>query len=578
MFKMKKINIILFAFLIVFVQSSCSDFKDYNDDNGGLPGVGTKTLWENISENSQLSNFAQLVKSSGMAEELDAAHCYTVWAPLDGTYDAEALKNTDPERVLKEFVKNHIAEFNHPLTGEVDERIYTLNDKSHVFSNISGNKFGEAEIGTANIPAINGVMHILNNKETFRYSGYEYLDYVTGCDDYTNYLKGYEYKYLDEKASVKGPIIRGLQTWIDSVMVVTNDLVFNDMRAKINEEDSDYVVLMPVDSAWAKVTSNAAKCFNYLTSFKWQDLSATGTTTSRATAMTATLGTKDYKDSGLSIYQDSLSKSTVAKNLVYSKNLGQNKQVFYDKVYSDNDTVYTTTHRQLTNVVKLMNSVIDSTKMSNGWTMRINDVPYLPWETYNPEISTRSIGRSLTCTPQNASISKKKLDPAVCVLPDEMDQLSYIRAEATTSSGKPELDFYLNNVRSTTYNIYVITVPACAEDSAAERKPYSLFFDLSYTNASGALQKLQINKDEKNKKTAFETDPNKVDTICVLKDFTFPISYYGLDAAPNLKVAHSVTSFTKTNREKYEQTLRIAAVVLRPIELDEAEPFIKEEE
>ena len=68
--------------------TSCSDFSDYNDTPASDVQQAERTLWDNISQNDQLSDFATLVKKAGFDDELSQPHYYTVWAPLNGTYDA----------------------------------------------------------------------------------------------------------------------------------------------------------------------------------------------------------------------------------------------------------------------------------------------------------------------------------------------------------------------------------------------------------------------------------------------------------------------------------------------------------
>lgn len=52
------------------MAASCSDFEDYNTVPTDVTASANKTLWENISADSELSDFAALVKKAGYDDEL----------------------------------------------------------------------------------------------------------------------------------------------------------------------------------------------------------------------------------------------------------------------------------------------------------------------------------------------------------------------------------------------------------------------------------------------------------------------------------------------------------------------------
>ena len=131
--KLKNILGIVIVTAGMLAVTSCTDYDDYNKVPTDVNASAERTLWENISQNSSLSDFANIIKYVGFDDELQQSHFYTVWAPLNGTYDAQSLLNQDKETVLYRFVKSHIAEYNHNVSGGVDERIHALNDKSFSF-------------------------------------------------------------------------------------------------------------------------------------------------------------------------------------------------------------------------------------------------------------------------------------------------------------------------------------------------------------------------------------------------------------------------------------------------------------
>ena len=131
--KYKYIGIMMMA-ATMLTATSCSDFNDYNKEIADLTPAGNQTLWQNIQQNQQLSNFASILKKAGYDEKLNTTHYYTVWAPLDGTYDANAILQLSNKSLLSQFVENHIADYSYNASGQIDKRVLMLNDKSYHFA------------------------------------------------------------------------------------------------------------------------------------------------------------------------------------------------------------------------------------------------------------------------------------------------------------------------------------------------------------------------------------------------------------------------------------------------------------
>ena len=108
-------------------------------------------------------------------------------------------------------------------------------------------------------------------------------------------------------------------------------------------------------------------------------------------------------------------------------------------------------------------------------------------------------------------------------------------------------------------------------------RPYTLRFDLHYTDEKNNPQTgcldgdtLQTTIAKISKVKPFINDASKVDTL-YLGHFTFPICYYGINAAPNIKVMSTLSSFSQSNRNKYDSQIRIAKIILKPRDLVEYE-------
>ena len=590
--KNKYIGIAMMA-ATMLAATSCSDFSDYNEVKPETTTAAKQTLWENIQQNPQLSSFASLVRQAGFDDELNATNYYTVWAPLDGTYDASAFSQLDNSGLLKQFVYNHIAAYGHQATGTMDETsgsVLMLNDKTYSMVGSSSYTFDGVSISEANLPSSNGVLHILSGVATYYPNMYEYLmdtglSGKQGLDSLRQYFKHYETTYLDEDASVVGPIVDGVQTYVDSVMVTTNDLT-NMLNAQFELEDSSYTFLMPTNAAWTEAYDRIKSYYNYVTTTTAESYVTSGTSvTVGSTPLTVSIDP--------AYWQDSITKRLLTRNLVYSNKDAYNQWVEGTPSVYGSDTLRSTTLRKFSNPNDILAQTTDKVKMSNGYARITNNLAFYPWETYAPEIvvsagDADNRARIQTGTPQVFRYIPS--DP-------EIEPFSYVWIEPTGGYAQPKLDLYLNGVLSTTYNIYCVFMP-----NYGDMLPNRVIFDLSYCDADGKLQTQQFldeNEDHQaefrelastftqkvadtpaNMTTykAFSNDPTKVDTVFV-GQFTFPVCYAGLSSdkiCPNIKISSPFSVFNRDMMAHYTRDLRIAAIILRPVELDEFEESNKQ--
>lgn len=546
----------------MFAATSCSDFSDYNETPSTGNMSADKTLWENISQNENLSDFAALVKKAGFDAALSQSHFYTVWAPANGTFDAQALMAEDSTKLLKEFVKNHIADYNHVISGAIDERIKVLNEKSYGFVGDGAYTYDGLNITTLNQPSANGIMHILNGAAQFYPNIYEQATSATGLDidSVVKYFKHYEIQTLDTKNSVLGPTVNGKQTYIDSVMIVTNT-AFNMLRAKVSQEDSSYTMLAPTNEAWVAQYNKVKKYFNYIATTSAQDLNEATSTTSAPTS-TVTIDPA---------YQsDSMAVLGVVSDLFYNNNNYYNdwlkeegKQPF--------DTLKSTTYGYFTNPEEIMSHTISKLKMSNGEFRIVDSLVFHPWEawakplTISPYTSKVWTGATTTVLVNSDLFEEIGYKPQY----DYQSSLRYLWVAPLSGLGKPQMDVKLYDVLSTTYNIYLVLAPSedfgVDDDGNQFRKANNLNFELSYCDAKGKLQTKKLNQ-------KVENNPNKVDTVAV-GTFTFPVSYYGLGDKiyPNLKITTSFGVFSKPMMAKYTRDFRIISILLKPAEMEEFE-------
>ena len=544
----------------LLAATSCSDFSDYNDTPVSDVQQAERTLWENISQNDQLSDFATLVKKAGFDDELSQPHYYTVWAPLNGTYDASSLMSADSATVLYQFVKSHIAEYNHSVSGLVDERIHALNRKSFAFEGDGQYTYAGHTLRQLNLPNSNGIMHLLDGAARFYPNLYEYLFSCEGIDSVATFFKRYETSVLDTKNSVLGPTINGKQTYIDSVMITSNSLL-NRIKAKLDKEDSTYTMLVPTNEAWLAHYDKISKCYNYINTTVAQNIDE-ATSTSSAPTASVTVDAAYTKDS--------LTRLHLVSDLVYNNNNYYNNWLIDDTV-EPYDTLRSTTSGYMTNPQEIMSRVIDRETMSNGTFCLVDSLAFRPWESWcfplgqSPLYSRTWTGSNTMVYIDNTFFDDIKYVPKN----PAQKQLGYLWVTPLSNYGKPQLDVKLRNVLSTTYNIYIVLAPGMdvGEDADGNKflKPNMLDFTLSYCDAKGKLATKKLNQKVVN-------DPTRVDTLAV-GTFTFPVAYAGLgdNVYPNLKITTDFGVFDKAKMAAYTRDFSIISILMRPVELEEFE-------
>lgn len=536
---MKDMNRYLYVAISAIVIAGCSELDDYNTVPQDATPSAELTLWQNIQQHPQLRQFAALAEKSGYTTELSSAKMLTVWAPLDGTYDPAELEGLTSEELLNRFVKNHTACYDHLLKAGQTQRIHTLNKKSFDFSE---QFFGQQQVKSLNLPASNGILHTIEGRQHFYPNMYEYLTTTTGIDSVQAYFKRFERTTLDEDASVLGPVVGGRQTYIDSVMVTTNQL-FSRLRAYINNEDSSYMAVLPTDEAWKKAYERIRPYFRYADKTVTQDLSTT----------TATDRTRNMAGQ---VFGDSLTRNAVMGNIFFNQNDYWNRWTTGAPDAQTTDTLYSTGRTLLSNGVEILSKKVSEETLSNGVAYKVDSLAFQP-STWAPDIIVAGNTSSLRPKVQNATATVVRVDE------EELNEgkgliLSYLDLIPLGSRSLPDVFFYLPDVLSTTYEIFVVVVPADIKKGyTGDVKPNKFRATLTFNDANG-------NKKTQSLGTKFENNPTQVDWVSLGK-VTFPIAYRELGSYyPNIELKTNIDAWDDDEMAKYDRELRIAAIVLKP--------------
>ncbi len=270
--------------LAALTFTACTDTWDDHYE-GTASGVNEGSLWKAIKQNPDLSNFASVIEATGYDKQLASSQVFTVFAPTNEALseaDAQMLidqyrdqktkvKDVD-NRVLNEFVKNHIALYNHSVSSMSNDSIVMMNGKYAVLKSktIDGVNMDSAH---SNKLYKNGLLFTVNEQLAFRPNLFEYLRMDSDLDSLRNFLYSgdslfsdspwrlYYKEFLPGKSVEGGLDSLGRMTYLDSVFVQRNRL-FNFVD-QINSEDSLFWMLAPTNQAWDSLLTRYQEYFKY---------------------------------------------------------------------------------------------------------------------------------------------------------------------------------------------------------------------------------------------------------------------------------------------------------------------------
>ena len=288
---------------------ACSD--DHYDINDGGTFSATRTIWQNIQDEPQLSDLAALLqrvpviksvsdKNSAVLYStlLDQPQSFTFWAPVNGTYDAQyyhdlldqaetitddSLRAVARFRVGYQFFMNHMARFNYEGNAS-EQEIFLLNSK-RAYYNAGAAMFNNIPLlsGYENIPSSNGTLHLLDGFSPFlknmRENITEDYDFISSVL-YSNSRDQVDGKFvfdsnstneyyfqnntLDLNRSIPGAMDnKGNMIYVDSVWNSSNTLL-DATYARLAHEDSTYIALVPsTEEAWNTAVNKLLPLFRY---------------------------------------------------------------------------------------------------------------------------------------------------------------------------------------------------------------------------------------------------------------------------------------------------------------------------
>ncbi len=556
-----KFNKVMGAALMALAFTACSD--DWDDHYKGsttlLDGYTQavdQSLWKTISTDADLTNFASVVKATGYDLVLDGSQVFTVFAPTNDNFTAEEAEawieryasevaagvKDDDNETLKEFVKNHIALYNHSVSSKTEKTLSMLNGK---YLSLTTEQLGGKRFLSANVKHTNGVLFTLDGEVEFFSNVFEYLKKDTNLSHVAEFLYSYnEYEFIPE-LSVEGGIVDGKTVYLDSVSQLENEIM-SIYLGKINSEDSTYWMVVPTNEEWTRLTEEYTNYFNYDDKVAGRDSLnrvQTGLSVLLGTVFSRT--TNPALESGDSAYSTNASKYSLRKYTYGSSDLAY---YAYYNTFAPGGVFEGTEGAECSNgkVLKAAHWNIDKTQTFFQQILVETE--------YSKNIKENTDDQSTTKFPLGMK-SVASDNPFY----DKVSNNYYCEITPLTTATYPAATFYVGDVLSNIpYDIYVVTAPAIAGDVlATDTLPTIMEWTLGYNNQAGepVTEVLQ---------SKLENNPMVMDTLLLASGKTLPTCSWDLeDPQVTLRVRNRVSS-SQVRKGEYTRTMRIDCLLFKP--------------
>lgn len=578
---------------MLFVGSSC-------EDNIGIKVTdeapnADKTLYDVIMNDNELTDFVEILNACNIPSEkrpdeiisvadslFNTSRVYTLWAPINGSYNKdsviERINAGFREDVMKTFVQSHVANFlkaakgTYGENGEDGELILMLNEKKLEFAGSyeKGYTLDGKKLCSVNNRVKNGIIHKLSTVSEYQYNIWEYLlkSSLTSdtyeVDSMVNYLYSYNDTAFAKHLSIRGPIVNGVETYLDSVFEVNNKLLsrYNGGVGELNNEDSLYTFYLPTNELWNKMIELGENHFNYY--------NVAGSD-------------KELIDS-LRLYYP---RHYMTKYLAYS----QLEQRYVTSPDSAMPTQYEYP-RKLFAKSSLDSCVVATKELSNGTLKIIDKFPYsifdlwhdtIRVEAENQTLIDQSAGKSSLEFFKEYTVYEKDMNPILKEAGNKLSGNKYIKlhnpdSTGTASTDQVKIQYYIPNVKSATYKVGLVLVPENIVDSTftdpnADKSAQLriacnvLGYDPNAIKEDGsAPDEVQVLSSATIGTKDLPYDLTRIDTIFLPKPVKFPICEYNTGGdIKNTRAGIAIHTNNRSNN-KHTHVIRLDAILLIPVE------------
>lgn len=603
---------LLGAAMLLGVASCTDDHFDIVNNTAS----GANTIWQNIESNEEMDSLAMILKRSKVmkkemdlnasltyAELLNTDQQFTVWAPLDGTYNAKqyieqldlaerlvqenAGKMPDAARriyynISNQFSRNHIARFGHDgVIGNHDVRM--MNAKMVEYDPAAG-LFNGVQLDASegrNIISSNGMLHAILAESPFSYNVYDYLPAAQNLTRIAELIDTMTVETFSEEMSTQGAMNdEGKMEYIDSVWVRDCEVLTLAGATSIQNEDSCYLAVVPSDAAFEKAWNSIKDLYNYAPSYnydwttegggKWNNTGVNALrfntdSLARYNAQVALLGSMFFSKSNV---PGLTSESTPEEIVNAAINADSLKSTDYVIVYNPSFVPAEGDKPAEHGVNPMFGGMNAETcvKASNGYIFPVDDWVVGPEyglvQRTELKMYSFNLANVTGCTSEYGEslfLDDESRNPEVT---GEIEDDHYYYFPVSGNSAL-NVNVMLREVLSGRYKISVVMAPNRINiynqnyDKDGDVIPESPLFDAQIIDDKGNT----INKKVSN----VSVNQDKVEKITLWEDFKFPYSYAGLPSGaitfPTLRLS---MSYIQQVRGKCK-ALSIIAVILEPV-------------
>ncbi|MFT3752039.1 MAG: fasciclin domain-containing protein [Paludibacter sp.] len=524
--KFKQSSFLFIVTLILALSAvSCSDIWDEHYNSEPL-NKSSQNLYQFISQDTLLTKFAEMLRTTGYDSILSQSQSFTVWAPINASLKAVDINDSVQ---VKNIVENHITRFSYSTSILITagKTLRMFDDKLLKFEKgTTGFTFGGKPIIKSDLAMQNGIIHIIGEYAPYTLNFWEYIEQTPGLDSLSVYLKSLNVKTYDPVASFQDGV------FVDSAYKTTNIVL--DRLAALKTEDSTYTAILPNNDAWNEAYNRIAPYF------------------------------KSTVAEGGDVSQAKYAKITLVKDLFFRGRLTNS--------FSELDTLKSTNGLKLGNPGRLFTGA-QKAELSNGYGYVTNKINIEAKESWLPEIRVEAEAASFE-TLDLANYTQNNMSALGTGY--SVSRGRYLKAESKTQSSGSTLyvNFQIPNTLAAKYNIYCVFVPASIT-SPTDGRPNKVKFFLQYVDATGKLINyagIDANNNVTTSTTLasaaiFTTTPFVVHKMLVAKDVVFP--FCNLISQPRAKVVLRVRNeagVTGAELVNFSRNLLIDCIILEPVQ------------
>ena len=540
----KTVRLLVFSYLLPLTSylffASCSDWNDHYE--GTADAAEGATLWQQIKANPQLSDFCDVLEQTKIyrmhkktavsyADLLSSGQSFTVMAPLNNMFNKDSLLQlvqtvVGDSAVEKSFVQNHITRSLVSSTADATKMLM-LNQKRMTMEN---GMVDNTPVAVPNTKSSNGILHVMQHALPYKHNILEMLSDNPQLKNIGANILSFNEDIFDPASSVSNGVIDGVPVYVDSVVYERNRLLEN--IGLLNEEDSTYLAVVPTTEGWNEVYNETAQYFLYDNSIEKRD-SLQQYHTLRALMEDAVFNLTD---------QRSVKDSLISVPYIYTV-----------PNYSKGKKVYHVFHKPFE-----PGGILDGAQpllCSNGILFTTPKWSLKPTDTYFKDIFIEGEDTYLIFDYDRCTYNVRT------VTGDSISNKKYLRINHVNATQNWTVNFQMNNTLSGSYDVYAILLPKSVYDQDnADLRPCKFKATINYMDEKGKAAEYACQTEEG--KSEFVSNPERVDTILLARDFKFPACNYGQSNMNySIKIQSSITA---RQTSQYAREMFLDCIYLRP--------------